>query len=132
MLNYLFVGLGGAIGTIGRVWVGGGISRRFGETFPLGTLVINVTGSFVITFFATLTAPEGRWMVSPNSRVFFMTGICGGYTTFSSFSLQTLNLALDGEWLYAGANAGLSLALCLLAAWLGHIAAMSFRRTKGA
>ena len=68
MLNYLFVGLGGAIGTIGRFWLGGVISRRFGETFPLGTLVINVTGSFVITFFATLTAPEGRWMVSPNSR----------------------------------------------------------------
>jgi len=60
-----------------------------------------------------------------------MTGICGGYTTFSSFSLQTLNLALDGEWLYAGANAGLSLALCLLAAWLGYIAAMSFKPTKG-
>ena len=88
--------------TIGRFWLGGVISRRFGETFPLGTLVINVTGSFVITFFATLTAPEGRWMVSPNGRVFFMTGICGGYTTFSSFSLQTLNLALDGEWLTRG------------------------------
>ena len=69
MLNYLFVGLGGAIGTIGRFWLGGVISRRFGETFPLGTLVINVTGSFVITFFATLTAPEGRWMVSPNSAL---------------------------------------------------------------
>jgi len=60
-----------------------------------------------------------------------MTGICGGYTTFSSFSLQTLNLALDGEWLYAGANAVLSLTLCLLAAWLGYFAAMSWRRTKG-
>jgi CrcB protein len=132
MLNYLFVGLGGAIGTIGRFWLGGVVSRRFGESFPLGTLVINVTGSFAIAFFATMTAPEGRWMAPPGGRAFFMSGICGGYTTFSSFSLQTLNLALDGEWLYAGANVGLSVTLCLLAAWLGYIAAMSFRRTKGA
>lgn len=131
MLNYLYVGLGGAIGTIGRFWLNGVVSRRFGETFPLGTLVINVTGSFVIGFFATLTAPEGRWLVSLNGRAFFMSGVCGGYTTFSSFSLQTLNLALDGEWLYAGANAGLSLTLCLLAVWLGHIAALFFRPTKG-
>jgi CrcB protein len=132
MLNYLIVGLGGAIGTIGRFWLGGVVSRRFGESFPLGTLVINVTGSFAITFFATMTAPEGRWMVPARGRAFFMTGICGGYTTFSSFSLQTLNLALDGEWLYAGANAGLSVTLCLLAAWLGYVAAMSLRRSKGA
>jgi CrcB protein len=131
MLNYLFVGLGGALGTMGRFWLGGVISRRFGESCPLGTLVINVTGSFVVAFFATMTAAEGRWMVPARERLFFMTGICGGYTTFSSFSLQTLNLALDGEWLYAGANAVLSLTLCLLAAWLGYFAAMSWRRTKG-
>lgn len=132
MLNYMLVGLGGAIGTIARFWIGGVISRRYGESFPLGTLVINVTGSFIISVFATMTAPEGQWTVPPSGRAFFMTGICGGYTTFSSFSLQTLNLALDGEWLYAGANTGLSVTLCLLAAWLGYIAAMSLRRTKGA
>ncbi len=131
MLNYLCVGLGGAIGTIGRFWLTGVISRRFGDTFPLGTLVINVTGSFVIGFFATMTAPEGRWLVSPTWRVFFMTGICGGYTTFSSFSLQTLSLAQDGEWLYASVNTVLSLALCLAAVWLGYLAAVSLKATKG-
>jgi CrcB protein len=131
MMNYVLVGLGGAIGTIGRFWLGGVIARRYGEAFPLGTLVINVTGSFLITFFATITGPDGRWFVPSGGRMFFMTGICGGYTTFSSFSLQTLNLAQNGEWGYASANAGLSLALCLLAAWLGNVAALSLKPTKG-
>ena len=125
--RYLAVGLGGAIGSIGRFWLNGVISRHFGETFPLGTLVINVTGSLAIAFFWALTAPEGRLMVSPTARTFFMVGICGGYTTFSSFSLQTLNLALDGEWLYAGANTVLSIGLCLAAAWLGYVAALSIK-----
>ena len=102
-----------------------------GETFPVGTLLINVTGSFAIGFFAALTAPEGRWLVSPAFRVFFMVGVCGGYTTFSSFSLQTLNLARDGEWLHAGANAVLSLGLCLVAVWLGYLAAQNFNPMKG-
>ncbi|SPE56495.1 putative fluoride ion transporter CrcB [Verrucomicrobia bacterium] len=130
MLNYLWLGLGGAMGTIARFWLNGIVSRHF-ETFPMGTLVINVTGSFVITFFATLTDPGGRWMVKPAFRNFFMTGICGGYTTFSSFSLQTLNLARDGEWGYAGLNVLASFACCLLAAWLGHVAALSIKPLRG-
>jgi CrcB protein len=131
MLNYLIIGFGGAVGTVARFWLGGVVARRFGEAFPVGTLVINVTGSFLITFFATVTAPDGRWMVPARGRAFFMTGVCGGYTTFSSFSLQTLNLAQDGEWLYAAANAGLSLTLCLLAAWVGNMAGLSLNRAKG-
>jgi CrcB protein len=131
MLNYFWVGLGGAIGTIGRFWINDLVSRFWGETFPVGTLLINVTGSFAIGFFAALTAPEGRWLVSPAFRVFFMVGVCGGYTTFSSFSLQTLNLARDGEWLHAGANAVLSLGLCLVAVWLGYLAAQNFNPMKG-
>ena len=132
MLDYLLVGLGGAIGTLGRFWLGGVISRLYGESFPWGTLVINVSGSFVITFFATLTSPEGRWAAAPRARMFFMTGICGGYTTFSSFSYQTLNLAMDGEWLFAGANTLGSVGLCLLAAWLGHVAALMVKGSRGA
>jgi CrcB protein len=90
-----------------------------------------VSGSFIIGLFATLTAPEGRWLVGPSGRNFFMTGVCGGYTTFSSFSLQTLTLAQEEEWLYAGGNAVLNLVLCLVAVWLGHILALKLNPTKG-
>src|SRR4051812_20521664 len=92
MLNYIWVVIGGAIGTGARFWVSGFVAQRGGEFFPLGTLLVNVSGSFAIGFFATLTDPQGRWLVSPTFRQFFMIGICGGYTTFSSFSLQTFDL----------------------------------------
>src|SRR5437588_12990976 len=95
MLNYLLVAIGSALGGITRFWASGLIANRYGSSFPWGTLFVNVTGSFVIGFFATLTAPEGRWLVSSYGRNFFMTGICGGYTTFSAFSFQTLALAQD-------------------------------------
>ena len=97
----------------------------------MGTLVINVTGSFVIGLFAELTAPEGRALVSPAFRTFFMVGVCGGFTTFSSFSLQTLNLVQDKEWLYASLNILLSVALCLIAVWLGHVLALRIHPMKG-
>jgi CrcB protein len=131
MLIYVWLGIGGAVGTIARYVVGGVVARLWGETFPLGTLLINVSGSFAISLFATLTAPDGRWLASPTFRAFFTVGLCGGYTTFSSFSLQTLNLARDGQWLYAWANAVLSPTLCILAAWLGYLAAMSLNSMKG-
>src|SRR5476651_2146344 len=104
MLSYLLVAIGGALGSVARFWLSGFVAHRVGETFPFGTILVNVTGSFAIGFFATLTSPDGRILVSPSFRQFFMIGICGGYTTFSSFSLQTLNLANEGEWLYAGMN----------------------------
>ena len=95
MLNYILVGVGSAAGGVSRYWISGLIANRFGQSFPWGTLFVNVSGSFVIGFFATVTAPEGRWLVGPSGRNFFTTGFCGGYTTFSSFSLQTLNLAQE-------------------------------------
>jgi CrcB protein len=131
MLNYLLVAVGGALGSIARFWASGFVANRFGGSFPWGTLFVNVSGSFIIGFFATLTAPEGRWLVGPSGRNFFTSGFCGGYTTFSSFSLQTLTLAQDEEWLYAGGNAVLNLVLCLVAVWLGHILALKLRPTKG-
>ena len=131
MFSYLVVAIGGALGTVGRFWLSGAIAQKFGETFPAGTLLVNISGSLIIGFFAALTGPDGRIWSSPSFRQFFMIGICGGYTTFSSFSLQTLNLARDGEKLFAGLNAVLSLTLCLLAVWLGDLLAASLTSTKG-
>ena len=131
MYLYLLIALGGALGSVGRFFLSGLVAHHFGETFPWGTLLVNVTGSFLIGFFATLTGPDGRFFVSSNARQFFMTGVLGGYTTFSSFSLQTLNLAQDGEWRQAGANVGFSLACCLVAVWLGHLAAAHLNKLKG-
>jgi len=121
MVSYLWVTLGGAIGTAARFWLSGLVARHWGETFPWGTLLVNVSGSFVIGFFATVTDPGGRLFVSQTGRQFFMVGICGGYTTFSSFSLQTVKLLDSGEWLHAGMNIMGSVLLCLLAVWLGQV-----------
>jgi CrcB protein len=125
VIRYFWVLLGGALGTGGRYWLSGVVARAFGETFPWGTLLVNVSGSLVIGLFATLTGPDGRMFVGTNARQFVMIGLCGGYTTFSSFSLQTLNLMQDGEWLAAGANIVLSVVLCLAAVWVGHVLALA-------
>ena len=131
MVLYLLVALGGALGSVARFFLSGVVASHFGTTFPWGTFIINVTGSFVIGFYATLTAPDGRVFASGNARQFFMTGVCGGYTTFSSFSLQTRNLTRDGEWLQAGANTIGSVVACLVAVWLGHLAAAYLNQLKG-
>jgi len=127
-MNLLLVILGNGLGGGLRYWLSGVVAHRFGETFPFGTLAVNVLGSFAIGLFATLTGPEGRWFVSAPWRVFFMLGLCGGFTTFSSFSLQTLALARDAEWLFAGLNILGSVALCLVFVWLGHILASNLNR----
>jgi CrcB protein len=131
MLAYVWVAIGGALGSVARFWFSGVVARSFGETFPWGTLLINVSGSLVIGFFGALTAPEGRWLVPPGVRQFVMIGICGGYTTFSSFSFQTLNLLRDREWLYAGGNILLSVVLCMVAVWLGYLLGAEINSMKG-
>jgi len=131
MWLYTLIALGGALGSVTRFWLNGLISAQTGPEFPWGTLVINVTGSFLIGFFFTLTEPGGRVFASSNTRQFFMTGICGGYTTFSSFSLQTLTLAREGEWLRAGTYTTSSVVVCLVAVWLGHLAASALNQLKG-
>ena len=124
MAAYFWIALGGALGSVARHWFSGAVARHFGQAFPWGTMLVNVSGCLVIGFFATLTGPDGRWLAPAWFRQqFFMLGLCGGYTTFSSFSLQTLNLAQDGEWLYAGGTVMLSVLGCLAAVWLGHLLA---------
>jgi len=130
LTRYLWIMLGGALGTAARFWCSGAVARAFGETFPWGTLIINVLGSFVIGFFATITGPDGRIFAGTTTRQFVMVGICGGYTTFSSFSLQTLNLMNDGEWFGAGGNIVLSVVLCLIAVWAGHVIASNLNALK--
>ena len=125
MLNYIVVMLGGALGTGARFWTSGIVAGRVGEFFPLCTLVVNVTGSFLIGFFAAFTDSEGPFLVPPRFRQFFMIGVCGGYTTFSSFSLQTLDLIRDGDWLKAFLNTLLSFVCCLAAVWVGRMLALT-------
>lgn len=133
MIAYLWVAIGGALGSMARYGIGGLISDKIGGTFPWGTVIVNITGSFVIGFLGALTAPEGK--MTPQSRVLatqlLITGVCGGYTTFSSFSLQTLNLLRDREWLYAGGNVLLSVVLCMIAVWLGYLLGSLLNTTKG-
>ena len=130
LMLYFWIAIGGALGSIARFWCSGFVARLFGEAFPFGTLLVNVTGSFIIGFAATAMGPDGRMFAGTTPRQFVMTGFCGGYTTFSSFSLQTLNLLNDGEWLYASGNAGLSLVLCMLAVWAGHILALNLNAMR--
>lgn len=132
MGTYLWVAAGSALGGMARYWCSGFVAERAGEAFPWGTLIINVLGSFVIGLFGGLTGPDGRFVVSPDVRIFVMVGLCGGYTTFSSFSLQTLALMQEGEWARAGANVVLSVILCLVAVWLGVVAATAVSALKGA
>ena len=126
--TYLVIMLGGAVGTGLRLWFSSLLAVRYGETFPVGTLVVNVTGCLVIGMVATVTGPEGRFLVSPLWRQAVMIGVLGGYTTFSSFSLQTIALVGDGEWARAGWNVGLSMVLCLVAVRLGVVAGVLLNR----
>ena len=131
-LAYLWVALGGALGSVGRYWLSGVVAEGVGEAFPWGTLIINISGSFLIGLIGAIASPEGR--MDSESRQFashfLMYGICGGYTTFSSFSLATLKHLYDRQWLYAGGNIVLSVILCLLAVWFGWMLGSAFNSTK--
>jgi CrcB protein len=118
----LAVAVGGALGSVGRFWVGLWLAR-YSASLPVGTIAINVVGSFAISFFGTLTLAHGRFGVPEIARIFFMVGVCGGFTTFSSFSLQTLDLLRAGAVGRAMANIGLSVALCLASVAAGHLLA---------
>ncbi|MBI3894045.1 MAG: fluoride efflux transporter CrcB [Candidatus Wallbacteria bacterium] len=127
---YLSIAAGGALGSLARFWVSGFVARYGGESFPWGTLLINVSGCFLIGLFAALTGPQGRLVVSPWIRQFVMVGVCGGYTTFSSFSLQWLTLVHEGERQRAGLYVGSSLLGCLAAVWMGYALASTLTRIR--
>ena len=130
MHSYFWIAIGSALGGMARHWCSGLAARLLGEAFPWGTLLVNVSGSVVIGFFAALTGPDGRIFAPTLARQFVMIGLCGGFTTFSSFSLQTLYLLNEGEWLYAGLNILASVALCMLGVWLGHAGAMQLNALR--
>ena len=128
-MTYFWVALGGATGSVARLWLGVQVALLTGLGFPWGTILVNIIGSLVIGFVATLTGPNGRLAVPIDLQAFVMVGLCGGFTTFSAFSLQTLELARDGRLLAAGANVMLAVVLCLAAVALGHWLATLFGRT---
>lgn len=122
MTTTLWVAFGGAIGSVARFWIGI-LTLTISRSLPWGTILINISGSFAISLCAGLTLISGRFPASENVRLFLMVGICGGYTTFSSFSLQNFELIKNGFMLRAIVNMVLSVVLCLLATTLGYYCA---------
>lgn len=120
-MAYVWIALGSALGGVLRFWLAGLVAARLGHAH-LGTVFVNVSGSFVIGFLAALSP-------MPLTRQLFMIGVLGGYTTFSSFSLQTLELAHEGRWLEAGSNVALSVVLSLVAVWFGHLCGAMLRKS---
>jgi|SRR5579859_5531840 len=119
MTKYLMVALGGAIGSMLRFWAGGYVSTRLGTRFPYGTFLINITASFLIGFIMTLLAERMHW--GPNWRFLIVAGFLGGYSTFSTFEYETFRVFQDGEFLVAGMNIVLSVAVGFLAVWVGVV-----------
>jgi fluoride exporter len=128
---YLWVAIGGALGSMARYGFSGIVAQLTGGTFPYGTMFVNVTGGWLIGFLASISAPESQFFIPAPVRVLLMTGVCGGYTTFSTFSLESFNLLRDGESLAALANMLISVVLCVLAVWLGYASATAVGRVKG-
>lgn len=117
--------VGSVLGGCARYFVSGAIARRLGETFPWGTMTINVTGAFLIGIFGALATHPGSAFASPNPWLFAVTGFLGCYTTVSSFSLQTLTLARNSEPVHTLGNVVFSVGLCLAAVSCGFLLADS-------
>lgn len=118
MSKTILIGVAGLIGTLFRYWLSGFVARRYGETFPLGTLVVNVIGCLIAGAVFNLT--EERFLVNPTLRTVILIGLLGGFTTFSSYGLQTFTLLRDGEFGFASLNIVVSNVLGLFMVWIGY------------
>jgi fluoride exporter len=118
---WIAVAVGGALGSVARFWLAGAMTALTGPRFPWGTLLINVLGSFVIGLVAGITLTPARVGMHPDIRIFLMTGVCGGFTTFSAFSLQTLDLLQTGDVVPAFGYAVGSVVLCVVATYCGWL-----------
>lgn len=123
MTNIVIIGVGGFIGAVARYGIAIWIGQRWGRSFPLGTFIINVTGSFLIGLLMTVMAE--RFTENPQWRLFLVVGFLGAYTTFSTFEYETGALLKDSEWLYAGLNVVLSVVVGFAALKLGEVIAKS-------
>lgn len=122
-MKYLMVGIGGALGSMLRFWMGSYIGGRFGSRFPYGTFVINISGSFLIGLVIAIMAEKTQW--SDNWRYLMPIGFIGGYTTFSAFEYETFRLFQDGQVLTAALNVALSVGVGFAGVWAGAIAGRS-------
>jgi fluoride exporter len=127
MRSYFLVGLGGGIGSVMRFAITQWMSSM-PVWAPLSILIINATGCFIISFLHFLLDPSGDIYLGPRTRLFLLVGVCGGYTTFSSFSLVSFNAVRHGAIVDLWLNIGLSHVLCLIAVWVGAVAAGPFPR----
>jgi CrcB protein len=125
--GFVSVALGSVLGGMARYFVSGFVARRVGETFPWGTLIVNVSGAFLIGIFGALAESDASMLASPDPWLFAVTGFLGCYTTVSSFSLQSLALARDGQSSRAGSYVVISVGLCLAAVTAGFTLASLFK-----
>jgi CrcB protein len=125
---YVWVAVGGAMGSVARYACSLGAARFASAGWPWGTLLVNVLGSFAIGVLAALVAVDGRPLLGADARAFLIVGVLGGFTTFSAFSLETFELARAGAVGAAALNVVVSLVLCLVAVWLGFATAGSLNR----
>jgi len=121
MMRLVLVAVGGSIGSAARYWLAGVVQRLNGSQFPVGTLAVNVLGSFVLGLVVALSLE--RELISPDARLFLGVGFCGGFTTMSAFSYETVALLRDGSLLAGAGNIVVSLLSCLLAVWAGDTVA---------
>ncbi len=129
-MNYILIALGSAIGGVSRYWCSQAAALLFGTAFPFGTLIVNVIGAFIIGTFAALSAEEGKFFIHPHMQLFVMVGLCGGYTTFSAFSLQSFELLKEGKIFSAGLYITLSIFICLSAVCFGYLLTQFLQGSK--